>query len=114
MNQVVQTKQSEHALQKMSGHSIRSTKKKLITYAVTSNERAVYEETYTKPNTFKQFLIDLKHACEKGDSESKKFIEERAPEMASALQEAEEWDKPSLPAFLNQSRTWLPKKMILW
>jgi len=74
MNQVMQIRQSEHSLQRVSGHSIRSTKKKLITYAVMSNETTVHKETYEKPSTFKQFLTDLKHACTKGDSESKKLI----------------------------------------
>ena len=49
MNQAMQIKQSEHSLQKISGHSIRSTKKKIMIYAATSHKSAVYTEAYVKP-----------------------------------------------------------------
>ena len=96
MNQAMQIKQSEHSLQKISGHSIRSTKKKILTYSATSNESAVYKETYTKPATYDQFMKDLREACIKGDRESKQLIEKHAPEMALTLQKIEEWDKPHI------------------
>ena len=88
--------QSEHSLQKITGHSIISTKKKLMTYAAASHESAVYEEAYEKPSTFDQFMKDLREACLKGDTESKQLIEKHAPEMSLALQKLEEWDNPPL------------------
>ena len=62
MNQVMQIKQSEHTLQKTPGNSIKSTKKKVITYATRSNEGT---EAYTKPKTCSQFITGLKSACAK-------------------------------------------------
>ena len=62
-----------------------------MTYAATSNESAVYEETYIKPDIFNQFMKDLQEGCAKGDAESKELIEKHAPEMASALQKVKEW-----------------------
>lgn len=56
MNQVMQIRESEHYLQKISGHSIQSTKKKVLTYAAKSNEEAVHKQLYKKPSTYKQFL----------------------------------------------------------
>ena len=49
----------------------------------------MHEEIYAKPSTFKQ---PLRHACTKGDNESKELIEKHAPEMVSTLQKAKEWD----------------------
>ena len=96
MNQVMQIKQSEHALQKIPGNSIKNTKKKVITYAVRSNEGTVHNEAYTKPTTYGQFVTDLKSACIKGDNQSKALIELHAPQMARVLKKEEQWDRPSL------------------
>ena len=58
MNQVKQIKESEHTLQKIPGNTIKSTKKKVITYAARSNEGAVHSQVYTKPKTYSQFVAD--------------------------------------------------------
>ena len=89
----MQIKQCDHSLQKITGNSIRNTKKKMMNYAATPYELAVYEETY---KDFNQFMKDLREACVKGDTESKQLIEKHAPEMALALQKFDEWEDISM------------------
>ena len=51
MNQAMQIKQCEHSLQKIAGHSMLSTKKKIMTFAAASHKSAVYTKTYVTPAT---------------------------------------------------------------
>ena len=48
----MQVKQCEYILQKIPGNSIKSSKKKMITYAAKSNEGIVHDEVYSKPKTY--------------------------------------------------------------
>ena len=49
-------------------------------------------QEYHLPPTYKEFLNELKEACQKGDNDSKKVIDSLAPQMAATLKEGRQWE----------------------
>lgn len=97
MNTVSQVQKAEHALKMIDGHSIVASKKKRLTCARTSTDKASERiDTYTKPEKYSEFIEQLVAATKLGDSDSKKIISELAPQMADTLKKEKEWDNPTL------------------
>jgi len=92
----MQIKKAEHSLQKISGNTITTTKKKKIIYAKDSNELPCRTTSYTKPDTYQKFVEDLISACKKGDADSRTLLQELTPHFVSCLQKHEEWLSPAL------------------
>ena len=47
--------------------------------------------------TYKEFLDEMKEACQKGDNDSKTMIDSLAPQMAATLKEGKQWEVPDVP-----------------
>ena len=94
----MQIKDSENTLEKISGNSIQSNKKRKITFAATAtgssslNDTNLY--TYRKPTNYEEFLTELISACKDGDSESKKLMEELVPHLVHVLKHQKQWEVP--------------------
>ena len=100
MNKAQQIQRAEHVLRGITGNSIVASKKKRKTYAAASNEPSSNDQStqdYHLPPTYKDFLDELKEACQKGDEDSKKMIESLAPQMAATLKEGKQWEEPDVP-----------------
>ena len=102
MNKAQQIQRAEHLLRGISGSSIVAAKKKRKTCATASNELSTCDhiqsaQEYHLPPTYKEFLDELKEACQKGDNDSKKMIDSLAPQMAATLKEGKQWEVPDVP-----------------
>jgi len=100
MNKAQQIQRAEHLLRGITGNSIVAAKKKRKTCAAASNESSSSQQSaqeYHLPPTCDKFLEELKEACQKGDDDSKKMIENLAPQMAAMLKEGKQWKEPDVP-----------------
>ena len=79
-----------------------AAKKKRKTCATASNELSTCDhiqsaQEYHLPPTYKEFLDEMKEACQKGDNDSRKMIDSLAPQMAATLKEGKQWEVPDVP-----------------
>ena len=71
-------------------------KKRLTQAPVSTDTQNVSALNYIKPLTYEAFQLELNEACSKADSDTKRLIEELAPEMATFLKAKNEWGSPTL------------------
>ena len=62
MNKTLQVRQSEQQLQQVERNPLRATKE--LTYARDSTDPDIFSQTYEKPSTYSQFLMELNKPCD--------------------------------------------------
>ena len=98
MNKSTQINRVEHALKQVEGNSIVACRKEPLTNANNSqsDSHGPGIKEYTKADSLPEFIADLNEACNEGDRQAKKAIENLAPQMAKTLKEHKEWEVPTL------------------
>ena len=90
---------AEQHLERVTGNpTVASRKKRIMNYKHSSLDLLSETDTipYTKPESYLEFVAELNNACDAGDELSKQEITRLAPTIREVLEEAEEWEQPSI------------------